>query len=632
MSQSTCFKETELGEIPEEWEVKRLGEVANIFDHLRIPLSEKQRESMKGEYPYCGANGIIDYINDYIFDGEYVLLAEDGGYWGAFEPSAYIMQGKFWVNNHAHVLQGKDGILLNRFLVYALNFFDLTGYVSGTTRGKLTQTEMKKILIPLPPLEEQKRIAGVLRLVDEIIERTRQIVSLYEKAKKYALSHLLTKGIGHTRFKQTELGEIPEEWEEKRLEEVAARVYSGSSAPQEQKYFEGGIYPFVRVQDLARYGQTRNLLETVDKVNDMAVRELSLVLAPRGTIVFPKSGAALEKNHRAILGTDAYIVSHLAAVEVNHEVADTEFVFWWLCKVDMAAINPNPGYPSIRLQEIKALPIPLPPLEEQKRIAGVLRLVDEIIERTRQIVSLYEKAKKYALSHLLTKGIGHTRFKQTELGEIPEEWEEKRLEEVAARVYSGSSAPQEQKYFEGGIYPFVRVQDLARYGQTRNLLETVDKVNDMAVRELSLVLAPRGTIVFPKSGAALEKNHRAILGTDAYIVSHLAAVEVNHEVADTEFVFWWLCKVDMAAINPNPGYPSIRLQEIKALPIPLPPLEEQKRIAEILSTIDKAIDNERRYLEALGKLKKWLLNNLLTGKVRLPEWVGDILKQVFPEG
>jgi len=91
------FKDSPLGRIPEEWEVVRLEEVIEIYDNKRIPLSEEKRLDRKGIYPYCGVNGIIDYIDDYIFYGEYVLLAEDGGFFGKFENSAYIMKGKFWV-------------------------------------------------------------------------------------------------------------------------------------------------------------------------------------------------------------------------------------------------------------------------------------------------------------------------------------------------------------------------------------------------------------------------------------------------------------------------------------------------------------------------------------------------------
>ncbi len=186
------FKKTEVGEIPEDWDVVKLGDVIKIYDHLRVPLSKIERSKRKGKYPYCGANGIIDYIDNYIFDGEYVLIAEDGGYFGKYESSAYIMKGKFWVNNHAHVIQAINGLTTNLFIMYILNYLDLNPYVVGTTRKKLNQTELKNIKIPLPPLEEQKAIAERLKAIDELIEIKKKEKEQIEKAKKGIMEKLLT--------------------------------------------------------------------------------------------------------------------------------------------------------------------------------------------------------------------------------------------------------------------------------------------------------------------------------------------------------------------------------------------------------------------------------------------------------
>jgi type I restriction enzyme S subunit len=176
------MQETDIGPIPAHWQVVRLGEVVGILDSKRVPLNAVQRNRMKGGYPYCGANGILDYVSDYLFDGEYVLLAEDGGYWGPFESSAYVMRGKFWVNNHAHVIQAIAELSDNRFLVDVLNYSDLEPYISGTTRGKLNQGVLKNIPIPLPPLSEQREIARILQAVDRKIEA--------EEARKQALEAL----------------------------------------------------------------------------------------------------------------------------------------------------------------------------------------------------------------------------------------------------------------------------------------------------------------------------------------------------------------------------------------------------------------------------------------------------------
>ncbi len=173
------MQETDIGPIPAHWRVVKLGEVVNVHDSKRVPLNAAQRKRMKGRYPYCGANGVLDYVSDYLFDGEYVLLAEDGGYWGSYQSSAYIMRGKFWVNNHAHVIQTITRVSDNKFLMDVLNYLDLDPYISGTTRGKLNQGIMKNITIPLPPLPEQQEIARILQTVDRKLKA--------EEARKQAL-------------------------------------------------------------------------------------------------------------------------------------------------------------------------------------------------------------------------------------------------------------------------------------------------------------------------------------------------------------------------------------------------------------------------------------------------------------
>ena len=186
------FKDTEIGRIPKEWEVVRLGDVVEIYDSKRIPLSNQERAKRKGPYPYCGATGIIDYIDDYIFDGEYVLLAEDGGYYGPFEPSAYIMSGKFWVNNHAHIFRAMTGISNNWFLMYVLNYMDLKPYIVGSTRTKLNQEYMRKITIILPPIPEQQKIAEILSTIDKKLEFERKRKEKLERIKKGLMNDLLT--------------------------------------------------------------------------------------------------------------------------------------------------------------------------------------------------------------------------------------------------------------------------------------------------------------------------------------------------------------------------------------------------------------------------------------------------------
>ena len=140
----------------EGWTYKKLGEVCEILDSQRKPITKNKRES--GSIPYYGATGCLDYVKDYIFDEKLVLLGEDGAKWDAGENSAYIIEGKSWVNNHAHALRPKRDIILDEILVYYLNFANLQPFITGVTVPKLNQEKMRSIDIPIYPISEQQRI------------------------------------------------------------------------------------------------------------------------------------------------------------------------------------------------------------------------------------------------------------------------------------------------------------------------------------------------------------------------------------------------------------------------------------------------------------------------------------------
>ncbi|MGP1429380.1 MAG: restriction endonuclease subunit S [Fusobacterium sp.] len=166
-----------------EWKKVKLGDVCEVLDSKRIPISEEKR--IKGEYPYYGANGIQGYINDYIFDEELVLLAEDGGNFGSkTKPIAYKITGKAWVNNHAHVLKAKDEVISTDFLLYSLMFYDVTKLITGTTRKKLTRTGMEKITLFIPNLDIQEKITNYLQEIEKfILFRKKQLNYLKELGK-----------------------------------------------------------------------------------------------------------------------------------------------------------------------------------------------------------------------------------------------------------------------------------------------------------------------------------------------------------------------------------------------------------------------------------------------------------------
>lgn len=153
----------------------RFDEVTINFDKKRIPLSSAQREKRQGTFRYYGAQGVIDHVDDYIYDGTYLLIAEDGENLKSKKQNiAQVVDGQFWVNNHAHIVQGNEQSD-TRFLCYLINSMDLSGYVTGSAQPKLSQANLNAITLSLPTLVEQKRIVEYLYMLDQKIDVNRQI-------------------------------------------------------------------------------------------------------------------------------------------------------------------------------------------------------------------------------------------------------------------------------------------------------------------------------------------------------------------------------------------------------------------------------------------------------------------------
>ena len=188
---------------------KKLEEVCEILDSRRVPITAKNRKT--GIYPYYGANGLQDYVEDYIFDDDLVLLAEDGGNFGSKErPIAYRVSGKCWVNNHAHVLKAKPIINID-YLCYALMFYNTEGLVNGATRQKLTQSAMRQMVIPYRDMAEQIQIVDQISKVTALIDKRKEEMILLDKLVKSRFIELFGDvKTGVYKFETRKLGEVAE--------------------------------------------------------------------------------------------------------------------------------------------------------------------------------------------------------------------------------------------------------------------------------------------------------------------------------------------------------------------------------------------------------------------------------------
>jgi len=405
-----AFQETELGSIPKDWKVVRLGDVVYVYDKQRIPLSEEQRQKMKGQYPYCGANGIIDYINHYIFEGEYILLAEDGGYWGAFENSAYIMNGKFWVNNHAHILKAIKNVSDNWFLMYVLNYMDISIFISGTTRGKLNQGVMKNIPIPLPPLDEQEKIAKVLGTIQRAIEQQDKIIEAAKNLKKSLMQKLFTEGIGHTEFKETEIGTIPASWEVVKLGDLGIFQYGFTTSAIEEKT---GV-KFLRITDIKEEG---NIIWENVPYCELSENELEKYRLAEGDILFARIGATTGKTCIIESPPLSTFGSYLIRLQIKEKSMFSPKFIYYFTNTDnyWSWINANKEgklKKGISASFLKTLPIPIPQLHEQQKIARILGTLDKKMEVEKKRKAAFSELFKTMLHKLMT---GEIRLKDVEV-------------------------------------------------------------------------------------------------------------------------------------------------------------------------------------------------------------------------
>lgn len=212
-----------ISDIPSVWEQRPLKALINCLDGKRIPISSDSRKD--GIYPYWGAGSITDYVDDYIFDEELVLLGEDGApFFDKKRNVAFYVNEKVWVNNHIHVLKPNSNIDA-KYLTHFLNIVDYGSYINGSILNKLTQKNMNLINVVFPEFTEQKKIATYLNLklgyIDEIIEKTKQSIEEYKKYKQSLITEVVTKGLDkNVKMKDSGIewiGEIPEHWEKSKL-------------------------------------------------------------------------------------------------------------------------------------------------------------------------------------------------------------------------------------------------------------------------------------------------------------------------------------------------------------------------------------------------------------------------------
>ncbi|EAI5338158.1 restriction endonuclease subunit S, partial [Campylobacter coli] len=365
------------------WKINKLEKICEILDNKRVPISQKDRIS--GIYPYYGASGIVDYIDKYIFDEELVLIGEDGAKWDAFENSAFIASGKYWVNNHAHILKPNNEILINKFLVYFLNYSNLEKYITGATVKKLNQQKLKQIEIPLPPLKEQERIVGILdesfAKIDESIKILEQDLLNLDELMQSALQ----KAFNPLKDNAKENYKLPQGWEWKNLGEIANTSSGGTPSRNKKEYWENGNIKWLKSGEL-----NDGYIDFIEEnITEEAIKNSSAKIFQKGTLLIAMYGATAGKL--GILNLDSTTNQAICAfLHKDKNIKFLEkFLFYFLFFLRDKIIKDSFGgaQPNINQTYIKNLQIPLPPIKEQEQIASHL---DELSSHVKNLKQNYQ--------------------------------------------------------------------------------------------------------------------------------------------------------------------------------------------------------------------------------------------------
>ncbi|MGB3779238.1 MAG: restriction endonuclease subunit S [Tunicatimonas sp.] len=376
-----------------EWAKKKLGEVAHFLDNKRIPLSETERSKRRGEYPYYGASGIIDYIDDYIFDGEYVLLGEDGANIVTRSSRlAFVINGRCWINNHAHILEAKNS---NLFLAESLERIRFEKYNTGTAQPKLNSEVCKKILLYLPQSEEQQKIASFLTAVDQRIQLLQRKKAKLEEYKKGVMQQLFSQEL---RFKDENDHEFPD-WEEKKLGEVCdvkggKRIPKGYSLQDEDNGF-----PYITVSDM-NSGSVR--LDNIKYVPKQAVAKIENYRISTDDIFVSVAGTL------GIVGVIPKELEDANLTENANKLTNLKCYKWYLLyylnseffKKLVKSVKTTNAQPKLAIYALKSFNLPLPSLSEQQKIASFLSSIDTTIEKVSDQIDASSVFKKGLLQKM----------------------------------------------------------------------------------------------------------------------------------------------------------------------------------------------------------------------------------------
>lgn len=383
-------------------------------------------------------------------------------------------------------------------------------------------------------------------------------------------------------------------WQKVKLSSVAT-VSSGDSAPQSKEFFINGVFPFCRTSDVGAAHLSTNLMKIHDLLNGEGIKKLTLF--PKGTILLPKSGASTFLNHRAILGIDSYVSSHLATIQTNNRILYNLYTYYFLITIDAKTLSPDTNYPTLKVSTINNIIIPLPPMEEQKKIAARLDAVSDLLAKQKQLLSEQDNLIQSTFYDMFGDPI------KNEKG-----WNSKKLSELGS-LKNGINFQKNDN--ESDLYCL----GVADFKDNKYIsdISALQKVPSKSVN-LTEDLLKNGDIVFVRSN-----GNKALVGRCVAVYPNEEAVTFsgfcirfrkNTTLIKTDYLLYFLKtpQVRNALAGRGANIQNLNQQILSRVNILCPPLELQEKFAAIV----EQIESEKSKIKSAIAETQTLFNSMMS--------------------
>lgn len=427
------------------------------------------------------------------------------------------------------------------------------------------------------------------------------------------------------------MSKYPSAWDFVHLDNIFTDTRYGTDA---KSHSEEQGHPTLRIPNIADKMITLNDLK-YSNISDKEAERLALekgdilIIRTNGNPKYVGRCATVSEREQGFV-----YASYLIRIRVDEDKTIPDFICYFLnsgrgWKEMNGWIRSTAGNYNISIGGLEKLKVPLPPIEEQKKIAGIFKNIDELIQRTEEIVNQASRLKKGLLQQFFREGVWeHDDFTQSTYGKIPSSWKVKRIKSIADRIGSGGTPNTDNQDYFGGQIPWVKTDDL-NGGEVN---DTKTNITELGLEESAAKLFPKGTVVFAMYGGSLGQHGR--LGMESAMNQACCGIVANTDVIDPYYLHQQLIyrKERLTSLSAGTHQQNLTQSTIEKFPVVVPSLEEQQEIVDVLQSVDETIRQEQEYRDQLKRLKKGLMQDLLSGEVRTKGVDIDVPEEVTQYG